>query len=133
MVVDDSTVIRTKVTSTFTQAGYNVVSATSGRDAWDKLTALKNEAAGQGVSITEKLHLIITDIEMPEMDGHALTRRVKEDTALKVLPVVLFSSLITEAMRQKGHAVGADDQVAKPDLPELTKRIRSIIKTKLGL
>ena len=78
------------------------------------------------------MQLVISDIEMPEMDGHALTRHIKTDPVLQKIPVVLFSSLITDALRHKGESVGADDQISKPDLPTLTRRVRSFIASKLG-
>ena len=133
LVVDDSTSIRNMVMATLSHTGYQVTSATSGKEAWEKLSQWKREVAEQEGSILDKVHLVISDIEMPEMDGHALTRHIKEDSMLKVLPVVLFSSLITDALRHKGMAVGADDQISKPDLPKLTSRVRTIIANKLGL
>lgn len=65
---------------------------------------------------------------MPEMDGHALTRRIKEDPLLKTLPVILFSSLISDVVFEKGKAAGADAQFTKPDLPKLALRAGRIIK-----
>lgn len=133
MVVDDSMAIRRMVMSTLEHSGYKVVGASSGLDAWNKLLEWKKEVAEHEGSILDKVQLVISDIEMPEMDGHALTRQIKEDHSLKILPVVLFSSLITDALRHKGISVGADDQISKPDLPTLTGRVRSIIASKLGL
>ena len=133
LIADDSASIRTMIARTLEQVGYKVTRTGSGREAWDVLNVWKREAVNENKSILEKVHLLISDIEMPEMDGHALTRMVKGDADLKRLPVVLFSSLITEALRHKGEAVGADDQISKPDLPFLTRRVRSIIADKLGL
>ena len=70
---------------------------------------------------------MVSDIEMPEMDGHTLLKNIKNDSVLQKLPVVLFSSHITEALRKKGEQLGANDQVSKPDLPTLTQRIRAFI------
>jgi two-component system chemotaxis response regulator CheV len=96
------------------------------------LQALKQQAEQEGVPVTEKLHVVISDIEMPEMDGHTLTKQIRMDGGLQKLPVVLFSSIITDALRHKGESVGADDQISKPDLPGLTKRMRAVITAKLG-
>ena len=63
--------------------------------------------------------LVITDLEMPQMDGHRLTKLIKEDAALKRIPVIIFSSLITEEMRRKGKEVGADEQLSKPEIGHL--------------
>lgn len=72
-----------------------------------------------GKDITKEIQLIITDIEMPQMDGHHLTKRIKTHPELSKVPVIIFSSLITEDLRYKGQMVGADAQVSKPDIAEL--------------
>lgn len=133
LIADDSSSIRNMIASSLERVGYRVTRTASGKEAWDVLRLWKSEAQQENRSITEKVHLIISDIEMPEMDGHALTRAIKSDSVLGKIPVVLFSSLITETLRHKGEAVGADDQISKPDLPTLTKRVRTIISNKLGL
>ncbi|MCL2122851.1 MAG: chemotaxis protein [Desulfovibrionaceae bacterium] len=132
LVVDDSTSLRHLIKDTLEKAGYNVTTASNGREAWDYLQNLKAQAAQEGVPVTEKLHTVISDIEMPEMDGHTLTKNIRGDSGLQKLPVVLFSSIITDALRHKGQSVGADDQISKPDLPGLTKRMRAVIAAKLG-
>jgi two-component system chemotaxis response regulator CheV len=71
---------------------------------------------------------VVSDIEMPRMDGYTLTRRVKEDDSLKRLPVILFSSLITETLRHKGESVGADDQISKPEFGDLADRATELIR-----
>ena len=133
LIADDSTSIRNMIGATLERSGYRVTRTASGREAWDVLAKWKQEAEAEKCPITEKVHLVISDIEMPEMDGHALTRSIKQDPVLNRLPVVLFSSLITAALRHKGESVGADDQISKPDLPSLTHRVRTIISNKLGM
>ena len=76
-----------------------------------------------GKNIEGEYQLIITDIEMPRMDGHHFTKLLKEDDELHKLPVIIFSSLITEDLRHKGEIVGADAQVSKPEIVELVKII----------
>jgi len=132
LVVDDSTSLRHLIRDTLEKAGYNVTTASNGKEAWEYLQQLKAQTQEEGLPVTEKLHIVISDIEMPEMDGHTLTRHIREDTALQKLPIVLFSSIITDALRHKGISVGADDQISKPDLPGLTTRMRAVIATKLG-
>ena len=132
LVVDDSTALRNLIKDTLTKAGYSVTTAANGREAWDYLQDLKAQTQAEGIPITEKLHVVISDIEMPEVDGHTLTKNIRADTVLQQLPVVLFSSIITDALRRKGESVGADDQISKPDLPGLTKRMRAVITSKLG-
>ena len=66
-----------------------------------------------------QVSIVITDLEMPQMDGHNLTKRIKEDKELQAIPVIIFSSLITEEMRRKGKEVGADEQLSKPEIGHL--------------
>lgn len=132
LIADDSSSIRNMIGATLERVGYQVTRTASGKEAWDTLIAWKQEAEAAGKDIADKVHLVISDIEMPEMDGHALTRQIKDDPMLQKLPVILFSSLITDALRHKGESVGADDQISKPDLPTLTQRVRSFIAAKLG-
>ena len=74
------------------------------------------------------MNLIITDIEMPKMDGHRLTKLVKDDPRLKALPVVIFSSLIDDQMRIKGQALGADEQLTKPEIGNLVHVIDKLLE-----
>ncbi len=74
---------------------------------------------------------MITDIEMPQMDGHALTKRIKEHKILKKLPVIIFSSLISGDLRHKGEAVGADAQLSKPEVGGLVALIDALIKKEM--
>ncbi len=127
LVADDSPSIRNVIASCLEHAKFKVVRTTCGKEAWDQLQVWNTRSKLEGVPLTNFIDLVISDIEMPEMDGHTLTKLVKEHPDLKQLPVILFSSLISEVVRQKGLAVGADDQIAKPDLPELTHRALSLI------
>ena len=127
LVADDSQAIRTIIGRTLTKANYNVIMTKSGMEAWETLEKLRNQAAADKVPLHQLVDVVISDIEMPEMDGHTLTRKIKDDSQLKQIPVILFSSLITDTMRQKGERAGADYQVSKPDLPNLTTKIREII------
>ena len=128
LVADDSGSIRNMIIRTLEKAGYVCKQAENGREAWDMLSGWKEQAESSNTPIADIVDLVVSDIEMPEMDGHNLTKRIKDDPTLGKLPVILFSSLITDTLRHKGDAVGADDQVSKPDLPTLTERVRSLIK-----
>ncbi len=132
LVADDSLSVRNMVDSMLTRVGYKVTKVSSGMEAWKTLTDWQEEAATQNKTIEDVVHMVISDIEMPEMDGHTLTRKIKGDSGLAVLPVVLFSSLITDALHDRGIKAGADAQISKPDLPTLTQKVRTIIKDKLG-
>ena len=75
----------------------------------------------------DAFQLIITDIEMPQMDGHHLLKRIKENDRLKVVPVIIFSSLINDEMRRKGDLLGASAQVTKPEIGQLIELIDKFI------
>lgn len=90
--------------------------------AWEKLNALKKQG-----DLQEKVALVISDIEMPQMDGHRLTKLIKEDPMLKQLPVVIFSSLINEDMRRKGEKLGADAQLSKPEIGQLVDTLDKLL------
>ena len=78
----------------------------------------------------EYVDLVITDIEMPQLDGHTLTRKIKEDEKLQDLPVVIFSSLITEDLLHKGESVGADAQISKPEIDKLVHVVDTLLTKK---
>jgi two-component system chemotaxis response regulator CheV len=77
--------------------------------------------------LDENVHCVITDIEMPQMDGHRLTKLIKSDDKLKHLPVIIFSSLVNEEMRRKGESLGADAQLTKPEIGSLVDAIDELL------
>ena len=116
LIAEDSHMLRDLLVNTLKTAGYvNILSYPNGREAWEKLEAL----AKTGQPVEKNVNLVITDIEMPQMDGHNLTKRIKADRDLQILPVVIFSSLINEEMRRKGEALGASAQISKPEIAML--------------
>lgn len=120
VIAEDSPFLNTLIVNTLNEAGYhNVVHFDNGKDAWDYISGHKE----LGGAMTEHVACLISDIEMPQMDGHHLTRLIKEDAMLRCIPVYLFSSLINEQMRKKGEAVGADAQFSKPQIGALIKHI----------
>jgi len=133
LFADDSSMIRKTLTKGLETAGFQVEVASDGQMAWDKLIKFKALAAETNQPVTNLVNILVSDVEMPVMDGHNLTKRVKEDPVLKVLPVILFSSLISDALRHKGESVGADDQIAKPDIATLTHRVKSLLTKTQGL
>ena len=105
------------------RAGFtDVKNFNNGQEAWDYLKSISHDS-----DLYDKVNLVITDIEMPEMDGHRLTKLIKEDERLKHLPVVIFSSLIDEQMRIKGEALGADEQLTKPEIGNLVHVIDRLL------
>ena len=125
LIAEDSALLSKLITDCLKKAGYvKLIVTENGQEAWDKICELK--AAGD---ITEKLNCIITDIEMPLMDGHRLTKLVKSDAALKEIPVIIFSSLVNEEMRIKGEQLGADAQLTKPEIGQLVDAIDKLVGT----
>lgn len=112
---EDSVLLATMVSQSLKKAGYTKLKQfNNGREAWDYLSSVRDDK-----DLPSKVSAIITDIEMPEMDGHRLTKLVKEDPVLKDIPLVIFSSLINTEMEVKGKNLGADAQLSKPEIGHL--------------
>lgn len=125
VLADDSVLIRRLLKDTLTKAGFkNLRIFDDGKQALDFLKGLVEE---KGENFNKYAQILITDIEMPQMDGLTLTRKIKEDVVLKKLPVVIFSSLITEELRHKGESVKADAQLSKPEITELVDTIDKLL------
>lgn len=131
LVAEDSAMVRNMMLDLLEKAGFLVETAKNGEEAWERLQAISQASATDGKPLKEYVQAVISDIEMPRMDGHSLTKRIKDDPVLKALPVVLFSSLITEKLRHKGESVGADDQVSKPEVGTLATRTRQLIEERM--
>lgn len=127
LIADDSNLIREMLKDLMQKANFEVEVVNNGREAWERLTELKNKATEEDKNITDYVQAVITDIEMPSMDGLNLCKRIKEDPQLRKLPVILFSSIITDKLRHKGIDVGADDQISKPEVTHLAKRVYALI------
>jgi two-component system, chemotaxis family, chemotaxis protein CheV len=132
LIADDSTTIRRMIGTSLEKAGFEVTRTINGRIAWDTLLQWKEASIREERPITDYVHILVSDIEMPAMDGHSLTRKVKSDPVLSKLPVILFSSLITDSLRHKGEAVGADDQISKPEMLLLAERARALAWERLA-
>jgi len=129
LIADDSTSVRELLRTNFTNANFEVDLAGDGAEAWRKLEEIKVKAQEEGKSPLEYLDVVVSDVEMPQMDGYTLTRRIKEDSILKELPVTLFSSLISKSVMHKGKAVMADAQVTKPEFNGLTEKVIELVKS----
>lgn len=128
LVADDSALIREMQRDLLEKAGFRVIITTNGREAWDCLSAFKRRIEEEQRPLSDFVQVVVSDIEMPIMDGLNLTSRIKNDPVLKQLPVLLFSSLITDKLRHKGNSVGADGQISKPEVAQLAKRAAALIK-----
>lgn len=125
LVAEDSMLLSKMIVESLHRSGYNnTVKTDNGQEAWNYL----QEAKISGDPIANHVSCIVSDIEMPLMDGHRLTKLVKTDPILKSIPVVLFSSLINEEMKLKGKELGADEQISKPEIANLVSVIDRLTK-----
>lgn len=124
VVVEDSKAIGEMIKCTLLESGYsNIKLFSNGVEAKEYIFGIKKKL---GINFNEEIDVIITDIEMPIMDGYTLTKSIKEDDILKKIPVIIFSSLITDELKHKGEAVGADIQIGKPSMKELVDVINKL-------
>lgn len=128
LIADDSALVREMQRDLLEKAGFTVEVVSNGRAAWERLEEFRRRSEEEKRPITDFVHVVVSDIEMPVMDGLNLTNRIKNDPLLKNLPVLLFSSLITDKLRHKGESVGADDQISKPEVTQLAKRALALIR-----
>lgn len=123
LIAEDSALLSKMIVSCLQKAGYtNITTTDNGQECWNKL----QEYLASG-DVDEKVACIITDIEMPQMDGHRLTKLVKDSYALKHIPLIIFSSLVNEEMRRKGELLGADAQLSKPEIGQLVSAMDKLI------
>ena len=131
--VDDSSSIRSLLLNLLNKEGrFKVEQRVNGQEAWDYLQSVRNRCEAENRPISDFLQGIITDIEMPAMDGLALCNRIKDDPVLKKLPVAIFSSMINESLARKCALVGADAQYTKPDLKALSVKLHELITAVWG-
>lgn len=125
VVAEDSALLRKMLTEALHTSGYyNLHIFNNGEEAWEYINTVKAE---NPLEVLSKISCVITDIEMPKMDGHRLTKLIKSDAQLKDMPVVIFSSLIDENMQKKGIEVGADAQLSKPEIANLVGVVDDMI------
>ncbi|MDQ7232808.1 chemotaxis protein [Bacillus pacificus] len=124
-IAEDSAMLRQILEETLSSAGYTKMNFFS--NGAEALAQIEKLAKEQGEKMFEHIHLLITDIEMPKMDGHHLTKVVKDSEVMNRLPVIIFSSLITNELFHKGEAVGANAQVSKSDIQELIGLVDKLV------
>ncbi|HQT26672.1 MAG TPA: chemotaxis protein CheV, partial [Burkholderiales bacterium] len=123
---DDSMVARKEIMQVLDKLGVKYYQASNGKEAWDKLQAMAAQSVD--IPLMERLRLILVDAEMPEMDGYVLTRNIKSDGRFGGIPVVMHSSLSSEANRSMGKTVGVDDYVAKFNPAVLAETMRQYLE-----
>ncbi len=125
--VDDSPVARKKIAEVLDKLGAKHKHALNGLEAWTRLTGMATHAQQTKKDLRDEVQLILVDAEMPEMDGYVLTRNIKSDTRFNGIPVVMHSSLSSEANRAMGKSVGVDSYVAKFDAEMLAETLRPLL------
>ena len=126
--VDDSIVARRKISEVFDKMGVKHKHATNGAEGWTRLQAIAAHCQQTGTAVRDEMRLILVDAEMPEMDGYVLTKNIKGDARFTGIPVVMHSSLSSEANRAMGKAVGVDAYVAKFDAEILVDTLRPLLE-----
>lgn len=126
LIAEDSVLLNRLIVDSLKQAGYiNLIHTCNGQEAYEVITKCKEDG-----TLKQNVQCIITDIEMPIMDGHRLTKLVKDDDATRDIPVIIFSSLVNEEMKRKGEALGADAQLSKPEIGNLVRVIDDLVGRK---
>ena len=127
LFLEDDKILADTVIDFLQDEGFEVVHAKNGEEAWDKLNELATRAEASHVPVYEMVSLVLTDVEMPGMDGYVLTRKIKDDKRFQGIPVLMHSSLSADANVAIGKNVGADIYVPKFDPQELSKAIRQAL------
>ena len=123
LIAEDSPLLSHLIQDCLKKAGYsNLIVNMDGQEAWEKI-----EKFAQDGTLADKVKLVVTDIEMPRMDGHHLTKLIKDNGKTSFLPVIIFSSMISEDMMRKGKSLGADAQITKPEIGTLVGEIDRLI------
>lgn len=123
VIAEDSALLNKLIVDSLTQAGYeNIVHTANGQEAYDYIMKCVDNG-----TVNEDVHCLITDIEMPMMDGHRLTYLMKNNEATKNIPVIIFSSLVNEEMKRKGESLGADRQLSKPEIGDLVRIVDELV------
>jgi len=124
---DDSAVARKKITEVLDKMGINHMQSNNGLEAWERLKGLADAAQNSGASLQEQIQVVLVDAEMPVMDGYVLTQNIKADSRFDGIPVVMHSSLSSEANRDMGKRVGVDYYVSKFDAVALVNTLRPLL------
>ena len=123
LIAEDSPLLNKLIVDSLKKSGYtNLIHTENGQQAYDVICQCKEDG-----TLKEHVGIIVTDIEMPEMDGHRLTKLVKTDEATAHIPIIIFSSLVNDEMKRKGKALGADAQLSKPEIGNLVRIVDQLV------
>lgn len=128
LAADDSPVARMMIEQGLNAMGVSFVMTKTGQEAWERLQAIETEAQADGQTAQDKVALVLTDLEMPVMDGFTLTRHIKQDPRFRSIPVVIHSSLTGTTNEAHVQSVGADAYVAKFEASELASALRKVVR-----
>jgi two-component system chemotaxis response regulator CheV len=125
LIAEDSPLLSKLLADSLHRAGYtNLTVCNNGQEAWDNIVQWTHKTE----NILDEVRLVITDIEMPLMDGHRLCKLIRERKELDDLPIIIFSSLINDEMRRKGEGLGVNAQITKPEIGKLVGIMDQLIK-----
>ncbi|MBQ8591164.1 MAG: chemotaxis protein CheV [Lachnospiraceae bacterium] len=123
LIAEDSPLLNKLIVDSLKKAGYdNLIHTENGQEAWNVIEQCLTDG-----TLKQHVQCVITDIEMPLMDGHHLTKLIKQNTETENIPVVIFSSLVNDDMRRKGESLGADAQLSKPEIGNLVREIDKLV------
>ena len=123
LIAEDSVLLNRLIVNSLKKAGYDNLTRTyNGQEAYEFILECKSQG-----TLKEDVKCIITDIEMPLMDGHRLIKLVRDDEAAKDIPIIIFSSLVNDDMKRKGEALGANAQLSKPEIGNLVRIIDGLV------
>lgn len=128
LFADDSAVARDQIVRTLDHMGIKYISTKNGAEAWKKMREIANQAESTDHKASDFIQLILTDVEMPEMDGYVLTKKIKEDKRFANIPIIMHSSLSADANQALGKGVGADAYVPKFEPLELAVKLQEFLK-----
>jgi two-component system chemotaxis response regulator CheV len=128
LLADDSALVRKQMTDLIEKLGFSITVKKNGKEALDQLLEYKKEALEKNIPINKFVALVITDIEMPQMDGYTLTHKIKSDVLLANLPVVMHTSLSGENVKLRGKEVGADEYITKFSVDHIKKTLSHVIE-----
>lgn len=124
---DDSSTARKQISRTLDALGVHHIQAVNGRQAWETLLRLADQSTSRGEPLVQSVQIVLTDVEMPEMDGYMLTRRIKSDTRFKGIKVLMHSSLSGDSNQKLGHSVGVDEYVSKFEPQRLASTLTRLL------
>ncbi|SON49736.1 putative TWO-COMPONENT SYSTEM SENSOR HISTIDINE KINASE/RESPONSE REGULATOR [Vibrio tapetis subsp. tapetis] len=127
LIADDSAFIRSLIENTLSSAGYNIIACKDGGEALEKLVEFEKLSKEEGVPVTEFVDGLVSDVEMPKMDGMHLLKRLRENATYAEMPIVMFSSLMSDDNRQKAIQLGANDTITKPEIGRMVTMVDEFV------